>query len=96
MEKIIFINKSQIYKFNNAMVLQKFKLIFVGLCGGKKQLFYFLERWLFLALGKNECAVGALAFLVQMFNFSTISALCTTFCSYKKLAISESKTVCQY
>jgi hypothetical protein len=30
------------------------------------------------ALGKNKCAVLALAFLVQMFNFSTISALCTT------------------
>jgi hypothetical protein len=51
---------------------------FNGLCGGKKQLFYFLERWLFLALGKNECAVCALAFLVQMFNFSTIFALLTT------------------
>ena len=60
------------------MVLQIFFLVSSDLCGGKKQLFYFLERWLFWALGKNECAVCALAFLVQMFNFSTISALCTT------------------
>jgi hypothetical protein len=47
------------------------------------------ERWqetallFFLSVGfsrwqKNKCAVCALAFLVQMFNFSTISALLTT------------------
>ena len=49
----------------------------VFLSVGKKQLFYFFKRWLF-AVGKNKCAVCAVAFLVQMFNFSTIFALCTT------------------
>jgi len=44
---------------------------------GKKQLFYLLVHWHF-AVGKNKCAVCAVGFLVQMFSFSTISALCTT------------------
>jgi len=45
---------------------------------GKKQLFYFFQRWLSW-WQKNKCAVCALAFLVQIFNFSSISALLTTF-----------------
>tara|TARA_R110002012_G_scaffold182802_1_gene349169 strand:- start:535 stop:750 length:216 start_codon:yes stop_codon:yes gene_type:complete len=47
--------------------------------------FFAVERnssFIFLVLDevleKNKCAVCALAFLVQMFNLSTISALLTT------------------
>jgi hypothetical protein len=43
----------------------------------KKQLFWFFQRWLMFRQ-KTKCAVCALAFLVQMFNCSTIFALCTT------------------
>jgi len=43
----------------------------VFLSVGKKQLFYFFKRWLF-AVGKNKCAVCALAFLVQMLMFRAI------------------------
>jgi len=43
----------------------------------KKQLFWFFQRWLGCRQ-KTKCAVCALAFLVQMFNFSSISALLTT------------------
>ncbi len=55
------------------------------------------ERWeetallFFLSVGfsrwqKNKCAVLALAFLVQMFNFSTIFTLHTTF-MYKESCV---------
>jgi hypothetical protein len=45
---------------------------------GKKTALLFFSRVGIARLAKNKCAVCALAFLVQMFNFSTIFALCTT------------------
>jgi len=62
---------------------------------GKGKLFWFFsvgfERW-----QKPNVLDRVVAFFVQMFNFSAISALLTTFCSYKKLAISKHKTVCHH
>jgi hypothetical protein len=75
------------------MVLQSFlfRLSRTDLALAKKQLFYFFSvgfsRW-----KKNKCAVCALAFLVQMLMFSTISALCTT--SYKLHFIAVIRKLC--
>ena len=64
------------------MVLQSWFIIFsvsrFDVARWKETALLFFKRWLFRALTKNKCAVCALAFLVLMFNFSTISALCTT------------------
>jgi hypothetical protein len=52
---------------------------FLG-CGGKKQLFYFFECWLFV-VGKNKCAVCAVGFLSsKCCCLARFSALCTTVC----------------
>ena len=77
------------------MVLQSFlfRLSRTDLALAKKQLFYFFSvgfsRW-----KKNKCAVCALAFLVQMLMFSTISALCTT--CYMIIFIAVIRLLAQY
>ena len=75
------------------MVLQSFFLT-TFLSVGKKQLFWFFQRWL-MCRQKTKCAVCAAGFLVQMLMFSTIFALCTTFCVWTVGQIrSTSLSVC--